>query len=195
LREDLPDTTHSHRQTDPVAIVRQAQEWRIRTAVAVKTISAVLGIGLWWGSGSLYLHYAKTRPSTPDLEAARIYAYQQVGQVFYLNAQERLHWRCLMLAALVCLLVMAASHFYGERLKADASTESGPPPPIDWRRRHSLNLDDPLRLQRQFEPAWDISGKGARQQIREGRARFPRVPAGTSRINLRTRERRDLARQ
>jgi len=78
-------------------------------------IFMLLGLGFWLGATGLYGHYEKTRPSQPDPGAGRIYAYRQIEHVFYLNAQERLRWRCLLLATGICLAVMGGAELYMRR--------------------------------------------------------------------------------
>lgn len=95
----------------------------------IKTLFAVLGLGLWVGSGMLYFHYAKTRPEQSDPGTGRIYAYGQAGKDFYLNAGERRLWRCLMAAGVVCLAVMVGSYLYERRLAARPSPLGGPTTP------------------------------------------------------------------
>jgi len=90
---------------------------RLKAVVTLKLVAALLMLGFWLGSGSLYLHYAGTRPRRPEIATGRIYRYQQIYTVFYLNARERLLWRSMMAAAMACGLVMAVSYFYEERLK------------------------------------------------------------------------------
>ncbi len=76
----------------------------------------VLALAIWLGASALYLHYAKTRPGQPDHETGRTYAYRQIGHVFYLNSQERLRWRCLLLATGICLAVVGGAELYMWRL-------------------------------------------------------------------------------
>jgi hypothetical protein len=96
---------------------------------SIKILFAILGLGLWFGSSELYIHYAKTRPRQPDPATGRMYIYNQAGGVFYLNAKERRRWRCLMAAGVACIALMAGSYFYEERLISRAS------PPEDKARR------------------------------------------------------------
>lgn len=95
----------------------------------IKTVFAILGLGLWVGSGMLYVHYAKTRPGQPDPGTGRIYAYGQAGKDFYLNAGERRLWRRLVAAGVACLAVMVGSYFYERRLASGASPQGGPTTP------------------------------------------------------------------
>jgi hypothetical protein len=90
-------------------------------AVRIKTLFAILGLGLWIGSGMLYFHYAKTRPGEPDPGTGRIYAYGQAGKDFCLNAGERRLWRCLMAAGVICLAVMVGSYLYERRSGDDGA--------------------------------------------------------------------------
>lgn len=91
-------------------------------AVRTKTLFAILGLVLWFGSGVLYVHYAKTRPGQPDPGTGRVYAYGQAGKDFYLNAAERRLWRSLVAIGITCFAVMVGSYLYERRLT------TGPPP-------------------------------------------------------------------
>ena len=84
----------------------------------------LLGLGFWLGASFLYGHYEKTRPPQPDPGTGRIYAYRHIEHVFYLNAQERLRWRGLLLATGVCLAVMGGAEIYMRR----SGKPSHPPP-------------------------------------------------------------------
>jgi|GEM_PF-2017221 hypothetical protein len=97
----------------------------------IKTLFAMLGLGLWIGSGMLYFHYAKTRPEQPDPDpgTGRIYLYGQAGKDFYLNAAERRLWRCLVSAGITCFAVAVGSYLYERRLAAGASPQGGPTTP------------------------------------------------------------------
>ena len=93
--------------------------------VRIKTLFAIVGLGLWIGSGMLYFHYAKTRPEQPDPGMGRIYLYGQAGKDFYLNAAERRLWRCLVSAGIACFAVAVGSYLYERRLAAGASPQGG----------------------------------------------------------------------
>jgi len=97
--------------------------------VRIKTLFAILGLGLWIGSGMLYFHYAKTRPEQPDPGRGRIYLYGQAGKDFYLNAAERRLWRCLVSAGITCFALAVGSYLYERRLAAGASPQGGPTTP------------------------------------------------------------------
>ncbi len=84
----------------------------------IKILFAVVGLGVWIGSGVLYIHYANTRPGQPDPGTGRIYAYGQAGKDFYLNAAERQRWRCLVAIGVTCLAVMVGSYLYERRLSS-----------------------------------------------------------------------------
>ena len=104
--------------------MRQAK--RKRSVVALSKISVIFAVVIWWGAGALYMQYARTRPPRPDPATGRIFAYQQIYHVFYLNAHERLLWRSLISAALACLLLTGGLLLYARYLEARTPTESDP---------------------------------------------------------------------
>ena len=95
---------------------------------ALQVTFMVLGLGFWLGASALYVHYAKTRPKQAEPETGRTYPYSQIGHVFYLNSQERLRWRCLLLATGICMAVVGGAELYMWRLskRSNSPPEAGP---------------------------------------------------------------------